>query len=186
MRSKGTVKQIRTPKITIRLDSGEIVEIRTSWLLPEVPLEEGEIIELEMDWDAKKPLRHNRAYIYRTKEARVVCGEVMMISTFNRIVAHPDGQASILSQEELDAAQEMLTAEMMAVFKIDGERGGFRVLGLEPALSVMQLFIDPGDATVEQISEVLSALNQLHIAAGGLGFTFDVDGEVLVLKGQPA
>lgn len=37
------------------------------------------------------------------------------------------------------------------------------------------LWIDPGDASLEEIGEVLAALNEIHFLAGGLGLEFVVD-----------
>jgi hypothetical protein len=41
----------------------------------------------------------------------------------------------------------------------------------------IRFFVSPGRATAEDIQGVLVALNELHIAAGGNGFTFRVDGD---------
>jgi len=36
----------------------------------------------------------------------------------------------------------------------------------------LEIYIDPGEASVETITEVLEALSDLHRAAGGLGLEF--------------
>lgn len=49
------------------------------------------------------------------------------------------------------------------------------------------LFIDPGDASTEDIRAVLRAINDLHVAAGGLGLLFTVDGtDIRVTEVVPA
>jgi hypothetical protein len=40
----------------------------------------------------------------------------------------------------------------------------------------IDLYVDPGDASTETIQEVLAALSDLHVAAGGLGLEFKSDG----------
>jgi hypothetical protein len=52
----------------------------------------------------------------------------------------------------------------------------------------LELYIDVGDATAETISGVLIALNRLHVAAGGRGFRFDIDGHYIVaaMAGAPS
>jgi hypothetical protein len=48
-------------------------------------------------------------------------------------------------------------------------------------------FLDPGAASSDDIRAVLRALNELHIAAGGLGFNFVMEGDhVLVTEVVPA
>jgi hypothetical protein len=43
--------------------------------------------------------------------------------------------------------------------------------------SPLDIYIDPGDASIQEVRDVLSALNALHLAAGGQGFEFQIDGE---------
>lgn len=48
----------------------------------------------------------------------------------------------------------------------------------------IDLYIDPGDASVETLQEVFAALNELNIANGGLGLQFKTDGmSVHVMEG---
>jgi hypothetical protein len=44
------------------------------------------------------------------------------------------------------------------------------------AQPVLEVFIEPGDASKENIQEVLEALSDLHRESGGLGLEFSVDG----------
>lgn len=50
---------------------------------------------------------------------------------------------------------------------------------IDPAIVVV---IDLGDATIEEGQEVLRALNDYHIAAGGLGLEFEVDGNHVIAR----
>jgi hypothetical protein len=43
----------------------------------------------------------------------------------------------------------------------------------------IELYIDPGDASTKTIQEVLIALSDLHVAAGGLGLKFVNDGQFI-------
>jgi hypothetical protein len=47
----------------------------------------------------------------------------------------------------------------------------------------VRMWIDPGRASADDIRAVLHALNALHVAAGGVGLTFEVDeDEILILQ----
>ena len=50
---------------------------------------------------------------------------------------------------------------------------------LEPteAAPQIRIWIDPGEANADDIRALLSSLNELHVALGGLGFTFSVEHE---------
>lgn len=50
----------------------------------------------------------------------------------------------------------------------------------EPLRDSLALFIDPGRCSTDDIQLVLSAINDLHLAAGGLGFHFE-SGDAYVL-----
>ena len=41
----------------------------------------------------------------------------------------------------------------------------------------LEIFIDPGNASVETLQEVFDALSELNVACGGLGLTFKTDGK---------
>lgn len=45
-----------------------------------------------------------------------------------------------------------------------------------------ELFFDPGDASDQEIAEVLAAINEFHKAAGGLGLEFIIDGTFVSAK----
>jgi hypothetical protein len=44
----------------------------------------------------------------------------------------------------------------------------------------LHVYIDPGNAPAETITEILLALSEMHRAAGGLGLTFRADGTTVV------
>lgn len=50
-------------------------------------------------------------------------------------------------------------------------RGGGGIPGFD-----FQLKIQPGNASVADIRRLLKAINQLHVALGGLGFEFEILG----------
>lgn len=43
-------------------------------------------------------------------------------------------------------------------------------------LAPLEIYIDPGDASTEDIQEVLESISNLNVAAGGLGMEFEIDG----------
>lgn len=48
----------------------------------------------------------------------------------------------------------------------------------------LEVYLDPGDAPQDVIEDVLKALSDLHVAAGGEGLEFSVDDDNFVLKGD--
>ncbi len=54
---------------------------------------------------------------------------------------------------------------------------------MEPPTRHVNVWIDPGNASKQTIQDVLEALSDLHIAAGGLGLEFVADDtHVLVME----
>ena len=47
---------------------------------------------------------------------------------------------------------------------------------------VLEFFIDPGDASKKTIRAVLDALSDYHIAAGGLGLEYTIDGQYILAR----
>jgi hypothetical protein len=50
------------------------------------------------------------------------------------------------------------------------------------AQPVLEVFIEPGDASKETIQGVLEALSDLHRESGGLGLEFSVDGLFIMAR----
>lgn len=58
---------------------------------------------------------------------------------------------------------------------------GISTDALQPDISRdLAIWIDPGEAPVEVIQDVLTSLSDLHRAAGGLGLEFSADGKWIV------
>jgi len=45
------------------------------------------------------------------------------------------------------------------------------------------LWIDPGDASTEDVTELLVAISELHRALGGSGLVYEMDGEYILPVG---
>lgn len=206
MRFKGTVKWFnsRTGVGAILLGRGDDVIVETTAVFGEVdePLTEGDIVEFEPIPGATEPhpgeeaLLHpgEEVLLHGVKESQLRKVRIQTsghpiklrdVPTASGPLAESARIPNVSGSDQLrheindfgpSEPGKMLIGEMSSDVPITSQK---------EASPSIPLFIDPGEASTEQIRDVLSALNQLDIAAGGLGFTFDIDGtKVVVLRGH--
>jgi hypothetical protein len=102
--------------------------------------------------------------------------DVWSLSASRLEMDSPESHALLQRASEAVQLTDVVHAEMTTIAPTHGP--------LEH--SEFTFYIDPGNASAQDLREVLAAINALHRAAGGAGFVFSVEGERLAAEAVEA